>query len=296
MQLHHLRHFIAVAEELNFGRAAVRLNIVQPALSQSIRRLEELIDVRLFERSRQGVALTEAGRQFLGEAKKTIAQAQLAEQVARRAAKASEHIRIGFIGTAFFRALPAALREFRPQWPDTEVVLEEMSSGAQVAALREGRIDFAVLHPNGIDAQGLSLQQIETYRFVGAIPSQWEIAARTNLALSDLADLPFVLPPVEKNPRFRMAVREACARAGFVPRVVHETMDTLVLFGLVSNGLSVSLVAETSRLLGLPSITFKPIADFTETILWELSLAWLRKPSTPAARAFVQMLAPHSGK
>src|SRR5262249_7280953 len=136
MELHHLRHFVAVAEELHFGRAAARLGMAQPPLSQSIRRLETSLELQLLERSRRHVALTPAGKVLLDEARRILAQVELAERLARRAATVGmDRLRIGFTPLAIYGVVPRAVTAFRKRWPGVQVTLEERSTSAQIEGL-----------------------------------------------------------------------------------------------------------------------------------------------------------------
>src|SRR5215470_3343253 len=157
MELRHLRYFVAVAEELHFGRAAIRLHMAQPPLSQQIRQLEQEIGVTLLNRTKRRVELTPAGRAFLEEARRTLAQAERSVRTAQRASRGETgFLAIGFVPTADLDVLPRVLRAWRRRCPDVEVELSALSPAQQVEALREGRIQVGILRPP-IDDAGLTV-------------------------------------------------------------------------------------------------------------------------------------------
>ena len=185
MDLHHLRHFAAVAEALHFGRAAARLDMAQPALSQSIQRLEATLGTSLFIRSRHGVALTPAGNALLPHARETLLQAELAERAVQRAARGEfALLRVGFVPWSLTTALPRALCRFRRCWPGVQVRLYERVSRQQVSSLRKGELDLALISLRMTDTAGLETRIVERSRLVVAVPAGWPLAARSALRLS----------------------------------------------------------------------------------------------------------------
>ena len=283
MELRQLRHFLVAAEAPSLRQAAERLNIAQPALSQSIRKLEESIGVVLFERSRQGIVLTRAGRVFLSEARKTVAQAKYAKHMAKELDSRSQRIRLGCVGGAMFRILPTALSWFREKWPEVTIHIEQHTHLSQVIALHEDRLDFAIFNTVGLDISGLHAKRIEGYGFVAAIPALWPISLQPSIGLSDVADMPFALPPRDLNPGLRELVDSACARAGFSPHVAFETTDTFSIARLVSGGLALSFMPETFRMMQMPAIVCQRVDDFVQS--WDLYLVWKREPKGAAERA-----------
>src|SRR5215207_3521737 len=196
MELRHLRYFVAVAEELHFGRAAERLRIAQPPLSRQIRDLEREIGSALFERGSRGVELTPAGLAFLPEARLTLAQAERAQRTAQRAARGETgRLRVGFVEAATFSGiLPDVLGFFRMHLPDIGLSLFEMDSLQQAEAFRDGRIDLGILHSPPADAdRWLRAESVYSDPLVAALPHTHRLAGRARLALADLAGDSFVL-------------------------------------------------------------------------------------------------------
>src|SRR5687767_2086529 len=186
MELRHLRYFVAVAEELHFGRAAVRLHVSQPPLSQQIKALEEELGVQLFQRTRRHVELTDAGRALLPEARAALEQAERAQRVAREAgAGARGRLVIGFVTSASYSVLPAAVRALRRAWPSVEVTLREMVPSAQLEALEWREIDVGLLRPPVDDAR-VEVEVVLEEPLLVALPARSALARKRGLALGDL--------------------------------------------------------------------------------------------------------------
>ena len=202
MELRHLRYFLAVAEELNFTRAAKRLNIAQPPLTQQIKALEAEMGVTLFDRTGYRVELTDAGKSFVPQVARILADVRNAVLIAKRASLGDVgHVRVGFTESASFNPLvTAAFRNFRVAYPDVEVSLEEGPSTVLASALREGRVDAAFLRPPLRTGEGIALHMIDEEEMVVAVASSHPLAAREDLEIKDLADETFVLYPRTERP------------------------------------------------------------------------------------------------
>ena len=291
VELHHLRHFAAVAEELHFGRAADRLGMTQPPLSQSIKRLEAALGVTLFERSRRKVALTAAGRVFQAEAVRTLAQADAAIRLTRRAASEEiAQLRIGFVSAALYRLLPDVLRRFRDRYPDVEIRLEERSTDAQLAGLRDGSLDIGFVHPPLRDADDLTIETVSRDRLIAAIPAAHELASAATIELAAFADSDFVLFPARQGPVLQRRIVQACRRAGFLPRIVQEAQRMHTILSLVAAGLGVSLVPEGARSLRLDGVSFVPVAGLPDDLAWELTTIRTLRTPRRHERAFMAMI------
>jgi DNA-binding transcriptional LysR family regulator len=286
VELRHLRYFVAVAEELHFGRAAERVGIAQPPLSQGIQRLERELGLQLFTRTKRRVALTEPGRVFLTEARATLAQAERAVDLARRAARGEVgRLNVGFVGSATFALLPPILRRFRKTHPEVELMLYELSTSQQVAALAERRIDIGFVRPP-FDAAGLELEIVDREPLVAVLPAEHPLAARERLRLRDLAGEPFVLFPGSYGPGLRGHIVGACQAAGFNPRIVQEAIGQPTIVSLVSVGIGVSLLPAAIKQLPWQGVVYCRLEDDVPPV--EMALAWRRDDDSPALRAFRQ--------
>jgi len=291
MDLHHLRHFVAVAEELHFGRAAARLGMSQPPLSQSIQRLEESLGVLLFTRSRAQVKLTPAGSALLPPARQTLLQADQTERVARRAAKGEfALLRVGFVPWSLTRTLPRSIRRFRSQWQGVQVHLYERVSRQQVASLHAGELDLGIISLRMTDTAGLETRIVETSRLVVAVPSAWPLAARDSLRFADLADQPFVIFPPSLSPAAHAAFESACRAAGFKANVIQESAQPFTMLNMVANELGVALIQSTAAAMKLEGVTLVPIVDAPASFDTDIALAWSPHLITPPLHAFIETL------
>ena len=194
MELRHLRYFLAVAEELDFGRAALRLHIAQPPLSQQIRQLEEELGVQLFRRTRRNVSLTEAGQAFLSEAQRTLEQVERAMEVAQRVDRGEQgQLIIGFVGSATYGLLPKLLRAFRERFPEVAFTLRELTTSQQIQALHEQQIHLGVLRPPVAQEEFL-FEPLAQDPLIVALPEQHRLATQPSLPLGRTFCI-FPLPP-----------------------------------------------------------------------------------------------------
>lgn len=248
MELRHLRYFVAVAEELHFGRAAERLNIAQPPLSQQIRALEEELGVRLFDRSNRRVRLTEAGATFLGRARRILDSAELAAGEARRAARGElGRIAVGIMSSAMLPTFPSILRRYRSEWPDVEITFDQFHSNEQLHAVGEGRIDLGfvdIAMRDSIEVNGVDVRIEPLWRetLMAALPLEHRLAGRRSLALSELAEDPFVMMPRLPATGLYDRVIQFCQAAGFSPAVRQEASQLPAVVTLVAAGVGVALV------------------------------------------------------
>jgi DNA-binding transcriptional LysR family regulator len=292
-----LRHFVALAEELHFGRAAQKLGMTQPPLSQSIKRLEQHLGVRLVDRSSRSVFLTPPGATFAVEARRLLQQLEFVERLVKRTAAGEvARLTVGLLGPALFRILPRALELLRARMPDLEVRLEELRSEEQIRRLRDGRLDLAMTSPTHLDLQGLSVRPVERSGPVIALPAKWPLASRTHLHLADLKDCPFVMTPFERSPASRVAFFSACLRAGFNPRVVQEATQTNTRLNFVAAGFGAALVTGTARYSEYHGVKFLPVVDLSDSALtWELSIVWVPRGVTRPLRTLIDCFCKASG-
>ena len=267
MELRHLRYFLAVADELHFGRAAARLHISQPPLSQQIRQLEEELGFDLFLRTRRRVRLTDAGHAFREEAQAVLERLAKATLAAQRVARGETGaLAVGFVASATYAVLPRLYRRFRERQPGVSLTLSEMSTAEQVEALRAGQIQVGLARtPVGDEA--LAAEPLREEPLVLALPARHRLAARRALALRALADEPFVLFPREPRPGWVDVVQAACRGAGFRPIVAQEVLELSAAVTLVAAGIGVTLVPESAQALRIGGVVYRPLRPPAPTTL-----------------------------
>ena len=291
MELRHLRYFVAVAEELHFGRAAARLRIAQPPLSRQIRDLEREMGAALFERVPRGVELTPAGVALLPEARLTLAQAERAQRTAQRAARGEiGRLRVGFVEAAIYSGvLPEVLGFFRMHLPDIGLSLFEMDLRQQADAFREGRIDLGILHSLPPDAERLlRVEPVYSEPLVAALPRAHPLAGRARPGLGDFAAEPFVFFPRHVGPEVFDGIIARCRAAGFSPRVVQEAAGWPTLAGLVAAGVGVTFVPRSLTHFRRPEVVYRPVRGLAVDMT--TSAAWKRGASSPVRERFVTTL------
>jgi DNA-binding transcriptional LysR family regulator len=292
MELRHLRYFVAVADELHFGRAAQNLGVSQPPLSQQIRALEDLLGVRLFERSSRRVALTEAGRVFLDQARATLAQAEHAVDVAKRAARGDfGKLTLGFNPSApFVPAVARAIFDFSQQHPDVRIELLELSPGAQVAALVGGDIDISFMRSPTppVVPPGIAVTHVLEERLYIAMRSEHRLARKTSLSFQDLHGEPMIFYSREQKGSFAASFLDMLHEAGVEPVVAQDVREISTLFGLVVAGLGIAVLAESLRALQPAGLTYRALRGKKAiSSLWILSS---RNAGGVAARQFLAIL------
>jgi len=291
MELRHLRYFVAVAEELNFGRAAERLRIAQPPLSRQIRDLEREVGAPLFERVPRGVELTPAGRAFLPEARLTLAQAERAQRTAQRAAQGETgRLRVGFVEAATHSGiLPDVLSFFRAHLPSVGLSLFELDPLRQAEAFQDGRIDIGILHSPPLDAaRWLRVEPIYAEPVILALPRTHPLAKRSRLALASLADESFVGFPRVVAPEIFDDIIASCRRAGFSPRIVQEAAGWHTLASLVSAGVGVGVVPRSIAEFQQAGVVYRSVR--TLDVEMSLSAVWKRSERSPVRERFVAAL------
>ena len=290
MELRHLRYFVAVAEELHFGRAAARLRVAQPALSQQIKQLEQELGVVLLARTKRRVSLTEPGRVFLPEARRTLAQAAGAAELARQAAAGQAgRLRIGYVDSALWGVLPAVLGAYREVHPMVRLTLLERLPAQQVAGLRAGDLDVCVGPPPPPGTLGVfETAPVSDDGILLALPAAHRLASRETIELADLAEEPWVLVSSRTPSRLRDMAVSACAAAGFTPRVAQEARQLDALVALVSAGLGVTFVPTTALRMPRPGVVLRPIRGLDIRFL--LVAIWRRGEAPATVRSFLEVI------
>jgi len=240
-----MRQYVVVAETLNFRKAAQRLNMSQPPLSVAIRRLEQSLGVQLLERNTRSTQLTPAGIVFLNEARQTLVQAERACEMARRSAAGMiGTIRLGFVDSIVDGLLPLLLRRFQAANPNVDIQLQEATPPEQVQGLRNDRLDVGILVLPAMDPGNIHLEPLFEDRMVAVVPQDHVLAEQASIALTDLADQPWILFAPHHGPGMHSRISMACATAGFTPRVVQRPRQMQTTAALVAGGLGVALMPE----------------------------------------------------
>lgn len=286
-----LNQFIAVAEELHFGRAAARLHMAQPPLSHAIKSLEDLVGVRLFERSKHFVALTPAGQAFLDEARDLLARGQKALDVARRASEGHiGSVTIGFVGSASYVLLPKILHILRRQIPEIHIDLRELASEEQVSALVAGTIDIGIVRLPVGNANDISMRTLATERFIAVLPKDHRLAKARSIRLKDLKHESFMVFPPNKIPSLHVKFLMACEDAGFSPRIVLEAWQMASMISLVAASIGIVLLPEQVRSSPHPGVVYKRLADQSEHLELKIALAWRHGDISASVRSILSVL------
>ncbi len=285
VELRQLRYFIAVAEELHFTRAAARLHIAQPPLSQQVQQLERELRTPLLRRSSRRVELTPAGQAFLVEARKVVAQAERAAQVARQAAGGpAARLELGFVDSSLHGYLPQLLRQFREERPEVHVALRELSTGRQVEALQRETLHAGLLRPTRGGPQ-LVMEEIGRERLVVAMPIDHPLRRHDVVQAQHWRGAPFVFFQRSVAPGLHDQLMGLFRRAGFAPQIVEEASEGHTLVGLVAAGLGVSLVPETLAQWRRGDVLYRPLAEPSAWVA--MCLAWRRDERSEVVSAFV---------
>lgn len=278
MELRHLRYFAAVADTRHFGKAAERLHMAQPPLSQAIRQLEAEMEVSLFTRTTRQVALTPAGESFHRDVQLVLGAVDDAVRRARRIASGrSGVLRVAFTGTAAYRYLPRIAQVVKRELPEVGLEIHsDLLTPAQEQALLESRVDLGVLRPPVRD-EGIATRTIAHERLVVALPAGHRLVDEPELAMADLRPEGFVVYAAGGSV-VNDAVNRSCLTADFSPRVEHKAAGTSVLLALVAGGLGVALVPESVQAAGLDGVVFREV-DGAESV--DLALAWRADDTNP---------------
>jgi len=296
MELRHLRYFIAVAEELHFGRAADQLGISQPPLSQQIQALERELGARLFERTNRRVALSEAGRLFLEQARQVLAQVDKAADVARRAQLGElGEMKIGFTSSAPFNStIPKAIHAFRQSFPSVHLNLAEMSSQQVSDALVDESIEIGIMRPLPLP-DSLQVTELFSDRLVAVVSATHPLAHSEGpgLYMAQLASEPFVFFPRSYGSGLYAQLLSLAREAGFSPHFSQEAGEAMTIIGLVAAGLGVSVLPDAYQSMRIDGVVYRPLLD--EQAVSAVWLVQRRQPPSAMAEAFVELLTRTAG-
>ena len=295
LELRQLRYFLAVAEELHFGKAAARLHMTQPPLSQTIQGLEDLLGTPLFVRNRRAVGLTPAGQALLPEARRLLNQAAALPELVRRAAGGEAgRLSLAFVSSADYSVLPPFLRQYRSAFPQVQIALQEATSDLQIEDLLQGRIDAGLLIaplPGKARSAEADLDYMPVLRepMILAAPSGMAgLDSGQPLWLKDLPPLPLIIFPRPIAPGLHDAILACLAAAGVTPAIGQEAIQMQTIVSLVSAGMGLALVPQSVSNLMRPGVEYRALRDPTPQV--ETGLAWRRDNTSPVLQGFLDLL------
>jgi len=286
-----LRQFVAVAEELNYGRAATRLHMAQSPLSQAIRNLEEMVGVPLLLRTKRSVRLTAAGSVFLHEARLSLKQEEQAVEAARRAHAGSlGRLGLGFVGSVGFDILPRVVRNFQERFPAVRLDVLEMRTGDQVGKLLSHQLDIGIVRLPLPAGTGLATRLIERDYFVAALPAAHPLARRKIIDLAELRGDNFVVFSRELIPSMHTKVLSACLEAGFYPSIAYEVLQVVSAIGIVAAGAAVALLPSNLMAVKPEGMVYRPLKGAAAQIPIDAAVAWRGWDENPALHSFLSIL------
>jgi DNA-binding transcriptional LysR family regulator len=284
LNLRQLRYFVVVAEELHFTRAAARLQISQPPLSQQIRGLEHALGCTLFRRTSKSVQLTPEGLLLLERARPLLAEIEDVEVLMRRAGQGQVGVvRIGYVGSAAYDTLPAVVRAFRRRHPDVVLQLDEQGTGPQIEALLADRLDVGFVRPP-LNEAILTFVPLTQEPLLAVLPATHRLAARESVAVASLSEEPFIIHQRRLGAGLYDEITSLCRLAGFSPRIVQETGDMQTVLSLVSAGMGVGMVPASMASIRRASVEYRPISD--SAVRLELGLARRADSTSAVVRQF----------
>ncbi len=292
IELRQLRYFVGVAEELHFGRAAARLHMTQPPLSQAIFALEALLGAALFERNRRGVALTAAGLALLPEARRLLAQAGELPALVRRAALGETgKLVLAFVSSADYSVLPPSLRAYRAAYPHVQITLQEATSDLQIEGLLNGRIDVGLLIPPLPDKARAELDYLAVLSEPLILASPADLPAlrgKRQADLRKLPPLPLIIFPRPISPALYDAIFSVFRAAGLTPAIGQEAIQMQTIVSLVSAGMGIALVPQSVGNLRRPGVEYRPLLQATPLV--ETGLAWRGDNASPVLKGFLELM------
>lgn len=286
MEFRHLRYFLALAEELHFGRAARRLSISQPPLSLNIQQLEASVGARLFIRNSKSVQLTAAGQAFVPAARALLDQAaQAAGHVRDVGQGMAGSLAIGFSGTMLYSGLPRILERFQAEHPLLRLTLKELSSSEQLVELAHDRLDLGFVHTTRVPPE-LSQILVSSQAFICCLPAGHALARKRSVSLQQLQGEPFAVVSRAVSPDYHDRILAICTEAGFYPEIRYELRHWLSVVSLVSQGMGVALVPAALRQSAMAGAAFVPLDAATTP--YETHCLWKTARDHQALAAFVK--------
>jgi DNA-binding transcriptional LysR family regulator len=287
MELRDLRYLEVLATELHFGRAAMRLHMTQPALSQSLARLEKEIGCPLLQRDPRGASLTNAGRVLLAETQGVLKSMDIACEMSRRAGRGDMgSVTVGFVDAAVFDILPPLLHRYRQRYPDVSVTTRQLKSAELAERVETGQLDLAFLRREA-EIPGVEYRTIRTERLALAMSRNNPLAQARDVAVRDLAEEDFIIPALDGSGSLHALSRDICFAAGFAPRIASHTISIQVMIELVAHELGVAFVVDSWGAKGNPQVVVKELRDVEEFL--ELAVGFRPKQIPVPAKNLLDM-------
>lgn len=287
MELRHLRYFVTLAEELHFGRAAERLHMAQPPLSQQIRQMEVELGFQLFHRTKRKVQLTEAGQVFLEESLRIFRQLEQAMQRGRQISRGEMgQLAIAFVASAAYNVLPEVLRTFRAAVPGVTLQLQELTTEQQLQWLKEGRIDVGFLRPPVID-NTFSSEIIFEEPLMVTLPVNHRLALSEKVSLRELVKEPFILFPRSQAPGLYDQIISLCQQADFSPIVAQEAIQMQTIVSLVAAEMGIAIVPASLQNLQRTGVVYKAVEELTPKVA--IAMMWRSLDTSPATQRFLEV-------
>jgi DNA-binding transcriptional LysR family regulator len=297
MELRHLRYFVAVAEELNFTKAADKLRLAQPSLTRQVHNLEIELGVKLLNRERNHVSLTEEGRRFLIDARRLVnLSLESVKAIQSFSRGESSQLNLGYLFKFNLDLLPATLSTFYLACPEVTVNLFDMSPAKQLSALEAREIDLAFLGlrpPPSKKIAALGWECVAHHQVVVVLPEKHPLTKKSKVRMSDLEPLPFVAMSEETHPGWGSWLSALCRAAGFLPRILQEVELESVLMTFVAEGLGVTLAREQIDDLPHPGVVFRPLRTPVKVDHW---IAWHRENQSKALRQYIEVVKKQAAK
>ncbi len=288
MELRQLEYFIAVAEELHFGRAAIRLGMTQPPLSQQIRQLEHELGVQLFHRTKRHVELSDAGRVYLSEIRRVVSGLQHAEQMARKAQFGEVgRLVLGFVGSATYDVLPSLIRVYKERYPDVDLALHEMPSPDQMDALLNRNIDVGVLRP-ATSHPALVVRTIQRDQCVAVVPASHRLAEEKSVTMKQMRNDQLILVSRSTWPGLYDSIVTLIYAEGFSPSIRLEVTEVQTVVGLVAAEMGVSILPRSTQHVHTRDVRYLPITGEAPQV--EMGLAWRRDDQSEVLKQFLAVI------
>ncbi len=294
MELRHLRYFVAVAEELHFGRAAERLHMAQPPLSQQIKQLETELGFQLFYRTKRSVQLTAAGDRFLTDTYNLFQRLEQSIEAGRRISRGEQgKLAIGFVSSAAYSVLPPILQRFREAFPEIALTLQELTTNVQLQQLEDNRLDIGFVRPplESARASMLSQQQILKESFMVAVSEAHPLAQQERIAIAALSEESFIIFPRLRAPGMYDQIISLCQQGNFSPRVVQEAVQMQTIVSLVAAGIGVALVPQSLHNLQRAGVVYRPLIEPTPQAT--IALVWRTNDPSATVQKFLDTIATH---